>query len=162
MVICLGLWCTNNMPRIGGSERTNIKPCACREGVLATHTSKSRLFFLPVSISSLTVGKLASSSSWPACANARGIDAQASSSASNTSGNAGRREDSGLVARHMAVIFAEFDATCEIEAGEDHPFAAAQAGRGAETEAARHHPINRVRTTQGLDALLGELVHGAL
>src|SRR6185436_9589132 len=163
MLMGVGASCTNNMPRSGGNERTNIRPCAWRPGVSASQTWNTCLTFLPSLISSLPDGKASSGSIGPICALAPCIHANHSA---QQAANA-REQRRWLVGRRaggwcMAVIVAEFHATCKIEAGEEHTLLARQAGGGPEAEAARHHAVHREAAPERLDTLLRQRVDRAL
>src|SRR6185295_9332032 len=118
--------CTNSMPRAGGSERTNMSPCAWRCGLSASHTSNSCFAFLPSRISSLPDGNLSSDSMGAICACAN--------VAANRVRNQAASSRRGVSVVYMAVIVLEFDAACKIEAGYEQPLAARQAGGRADAE----------------------------
>src|SRR5688572_3833511 len=73
-----------------------------------------------------------------------------------------RGSSGGLAGGLMAIIVAEFDAACKIEAGEENPLATRQARGGSEAEPARFHSIDSAFRIQCFHALLGQGIHGAL
>src|SRR6188768_2105573 len=159
MLMGLGLSCTKSMPRMSGSERTNMRPCAWRLGLSASQTSKVCFTFLPSLISSLPRGNAARSSSGPVWASACVPPASVIAAARNTTR---RRRKSGFRWERMAVIVVEFDPACKVEAGEQHALALREARGGAEAESARLDAIDGVIRRQGFHALLGQRVHRAL
>ena len=114
-----------------------MRPCACRCGVSASHTWNTCWTFLPSLISSSALGNASRSSSGPICAWRHAQPARARS-------RRAARLRAGLsgASACMAVIVAEFDAACKIEAGDDHALLARQAGRRSQAEAARHHAVD--------------------
>src|SRR6187455_2469718 len=150
MLMGLGCGYANNMPRRSGSERTNIRPCAWRCGVSASHTLKTCLTFLPSLISRFALGNASRSSRGPICACAAPSQVSAST------------HHHARLVWYMAVIVAEFDPACKIEAGQEHALFARQAGCGPDAEAAGYHAVYGGARTQGLDALLRQRIDGAL
>src|SRR5690242_16543921 len=150
MLMALGCGYANNMPRRSGSERTNISPCAWRCGVSASHTLKTSLTCLPSLISRLALGSASCSSIGTICACATPSQVSAST-----------HHNARLVGC-MAVIVAEFDPACKIEAGQHHAFLARQAGRRPDAEAAGHHAVHGRARPEGFDAFLLQRVHRAL
>src|SRR5690349_229718 len=159
MLMGMGFSCTNSIPRMSGSARTNMRPCACRLGLSASQTSKVSFTFLPSLISSLSRGNAARSSSGPVCARTCVLPASAIVAARNTRR---RRRNSGFCWERMAVIVVEFDPACKVETREQHPLAFREAGGGPEAEAARFDAVDGVARRQGFHALLGQRVHRAL
>ncbi len=121
-----------------------MSPCACRDGVSASQTSKDRGDFLSTPISSLARGKASRSSSGPTCACA-GPSARNSSPPSRVM-QARRTESVRL--KDMAVIVSEFDAACKIEARQEHALAAREAGGRPEAEAPRYHAVDGPRAAE--------------
>src|SRR6185436_16663841 len=163
MLICFGSGYTNSMPRISGSERTNIRPCDWRGGVSASHTCSTCRTFLPSLISRSFCGNASRFSSGPLCA--RVGTAQASSSAPQAASRP-RRRSSGRRSMFcrvscMAIIVAEFHPARKVEVGENDAFVLEQASRRAEAEAARRHAVDRVPGTQGFHAFLRKRIHSA-
>src|SRR5690242_19894285 len=150
MLIGLGCGYANNMPRRSGSERTNIRPWAWRGGVSASHTLKTCRTFLPSLIFRSALGNASRSSMGPICA-----------CAALTQRSASTHHRARLV-WCMAVIVAEFDPACKIEAGQEHALLARQAGRRADAEAAPHDTVDGRARAQRLDAFLHQRIHRAL
>src|SRR3954467_2153862 len=150
MLMGRGCSCTNNIPRMSGSERTNINPCAWRWGVSASHTWKTSFDFFPSVISSLSDGNALSSSMGPVWARTGMSEPKTNipQIASETSRRVLFRID------RMTVIVAEFHAACKIKAGEYQAFPLRQARGGSEAEAARDDAVNGPVCGQRFHALL--------